>query len=142
MCDNGFGYFSYEGSLSDEALNDLVVRLLISEVNIIVTDAIERIDVTKIRMIPNNNYLIITYEEAKLIPDEILFGKIVFILENDQEKSQKMIRYAKKIQERENCSVIIVACEGYYDKEEDRYLSDYTEFGKRLGIMLQEEVLC
>lgn len=142
MRDNGFGYFSYEGSLSDEVLNDLVVRLLISEVNIIVTDAVERIDVTKIRMIPNNNYLIITYEEAKLIPDEILFGKIVFILENDQEKSQKMIRYAKKIQERENCSVIIVASEGYYDKEEDRYLSDYTEFGKRLGIMLQEEVLC
>ena len=140
--DTSFGYFCYSGNLTDDDLNDLVKRFLISEVNIIVTDEVKRIDIEKIRMIPNNNYLILTYDEAKIIPDEILFGKIVFILTNEYEKAQKMLKLAKQIKDKENCSVAIVADERYYDKEEERYLSDYTEYGKRLNIMLQEEILC
>lgn len=137
-----FGHFSYEGNLSVEKYNDLIIRLLVSEANIIVSNQISQINVDKIRMIPNNNYLLLTYDELVLVPDEILFGKIVFILDNDQEQAKKLLEYAKRLQIKENCGVIVVAREGYYDANEDRYLSDYTEYGKRLNIMLQEEILC
>ena len=79
--------------------------------------------------------------EFDRLPDEIIFGKIVFICGRDHEKTKQMIRLTKQIRYKENCSVIVVAKENYYDDEEDRYLSDYTEYGKRLNIMLQEKIL-
>ena len=110
--------------------------------NLIVINDTNKISIEKLRMIPNNNYMIISYDELIRIPDELIFGCIVFVLGNNENEARILLNEAKRIQQKENCNVIVVAKENYFDIDEDRYLSDYTEYGKKISIMLQEERLC
>lgn len=140
--DINFGYFSYDGDLSTDVLNEVIVRLIISGANMIVFEHKINVDMKLIRMIPRNDYLLLEIDEFIRIPEEMIFGSIVFVLMNDSSKNKKILKEAKKIQKSKIADITIVAPEEYYDEDEDRYLSDYTEYGRKLNIMMQEDRIC
>ena len=137
-----FGYFSFDEELSNNKTNELIARGIIAGIRIIVVPDTNIIDMNMLKTIPEDNYMILNYEEFFNIPKEIIFGSLMIFLCSNKTQNGKLIKIAKRISESDNCSSIIVAPSDYYDEVEKRYLSDFTEYGKKVNVILQEDIIC
>ena len=88
------------------------------------------------------NYKISNYEEIFNITKEIIICTLKIFVFSNKTQNGKLIKIAKRISESDNCSSIIVAPSDYYDEVEKRYLSDFTEYGKKVNVILQEDIIC
>lgn len=136
-----FGTLTYDTTLSQKELNELVCKLIINNATIIVLDTTEQIRLDQISFIGRDDYLILSKEEFLRLPDECLWGTIVFFV--DQEHGSDLMRVSSELREyRPDLNQIIVAPRGYKDVYEDRFLSDFTEYGRSITIINEEESIC
>jgi hypothetical protein len=133
----------YENKPSKEDVEKIILRLAISEANVIVLENTDDLDIKDYRLIDNNSILILGVDELMNMPEAFACGTIVYFLGENELANNKMLKYSKKCLRRKwDVNQIFIANVDYYWQDEKRMLVDCVEDVKLMSSILGEEIIC
>lgn len=129
-------------SITEDETVDLMQRMLAGGIRLVVLGAPIKNYRNILPVVPNSDYLIVDYDEYRLIPEIYKRESIMWIMNGDDNMTDLLLRESNKLYKRGVTHQVLAIRNDYYDDRQRKKVSAYVEMNVPLSIVLAEDVIC
>ena len=134
------GMVFYDDDLKEEEISFFIKKMVLAGVDIVVSPTFSKDMISSVLGYERNDYLLLTYDEAIVMPYNYFVGAIALIIPISM--SDKGLDLYKSINSM-GCKNIVLLCQkDLYDREEQHYVRDLLEYSVPMKNMFLEDVVC
>ncbi len=134
------GMVFYDDNLKEEMISCFISKMLLAGVDIVISPEFSKNMISGVLGYERSDYLLLTYEEARVMPSYYFVGAIALII--TEPLRDIGLRLYKTISNMGNNNVVLLCQKDLYDKEEQHYVRDLLEYSVPVKNLYLEDVVC